>query len=64
MENIQINGNAINKTAWYDAIKESVAGWLDGTEYSSTVSAIDSSSDISGLVAAYTSVKFSDVYGA
>ena len=67
IENIQINGNTIDKTAWFNAIKESVSSWLDSAHVSlSEAFEIYENNpndlDISGLVAAYTSVKYTDVY--
>ena len=69
IETYKINDTAINKTYWYDSVGLTVSAWLDEhTPYTSTTDAIaaykqnPNSIDISGLVGAYTSVKFSDVY--
>ena len=69
IETLKINGTEVNGSTWYEAIHSEVLYWLNTeTPYDSVADAVtayktDSSSiDISGLVAAYTSVKYSDVY--
>ena len=56
----------LNVNAWYNAVRQSVAGWLGKSEFNSASEAIaaynnDQSVDISGLVAAYTNVNYSEI---
>ena len=56
----------LNVNAWYNAVRQSVAGWLGKSEFNSASEAIaaynnDQSVDISGLVAAYTNVNYDNL---
>lgn len=56
----------LNVNAWYNAVRQSVAGWLGKNEFNSASEAIaaynnDQSVDISGLVAAYTNVNYNQI---
>jgi hypothetical protein len=60
------NGSEAKTTAWYGAIAESVGAWLSTSTYDSVAAAIDAYNndntvDLSGLIAAYQNVDYSNI---